>query len=220
VIVAAIPVRNNLKWTAPLVESLLLGDEVDEVWVYDNGSTDATPFWIRHRQQLGHRLKYIDASQMRFYEMWNHMIKTAADIGGVHLAILNNDIRLPHMAIKTMSDNMGAYTIATIDTEKPAIEPITEVHTQKIHDYRHRVGWAFMVKADFWKNVEYPIDPRFNLWYGDDYLYRRTLEMHGRVCRMVGVGCDHAVSASVEEFPDDKERAVKEDMELFYGMWP
>ena len=221
-IVAAIPVRNNLKWTAPLVDSLLLGDEVDEIWVYDNGSTDTTRYWVLQQQKIWARLKYIDASQMRFYEMWNHMIKTAAHIGGVKLAILNNDIRLPHMALKTMADNMGNYDIVTIDTTRSSFQPIESVHVQKIGGWWYRVGWAFMVNADFWKHTQFPIDPRFNLWYGDDYLYRTTLERGGRVGTMVGVGCDHAVSVTTNNEIEQarKDEITSRDKELFDSLWP
>lgn len=215
-IVAAIPVKDNLKWTAPLVMSLLLADEVDEVWIYDNGSKDATKYWVKHQQQLWARLKYFPAGDMRFYEMWNDMIATAANIGGVKLAILNNDIRLPHMALKTMADNMGKYTIVTIDTTRSSFQPIEDVHVQKITGWWHRVGWAFMVNADFWKGQEFAVDPRFNLWYGDDYLYRRTLERGGLVGTMVGVGCDHAVSQTPFE---NKEELTARDRELFDSLW-
>lgn len=221
-IVAAIPVRNNLKWTAPLVDSLLLGDEIDEIWIYDNGSTDETRYWVHNQMRFYSRLKYIDASQMRFYEMWNHMIKTAADMGGVKLAILNNDIRLPHMALKTMADNMGRNVLATIDPEITSFHPIDEVNPSKISQYWYRVGWAFMLDADFWKDEPFAIDPRFELWYGDDYLFRRTLERGGRVCRMNGIGCDHGVSitTNTEIESSVKEAITQADKELFESLWP
>jgi hypothetical protein len=218
VIVAAIPVRNNLKWTAPLVESLLLGDEVDEVWIYDNGSTDLTQLWVANRSMIDSRLKYFPAFDMRFYEMWNDMIRRAAETKGTRLAILNNDIRLPHMALKTMADNMGNFDIVTIDTTRSSFQPIEDVRVQKIGGWWHRVGWAFMVRADFWKHEPFAVDPRFNLWYGDDYLYRRAMERHGRVGTMVGVGCDHAVSQT--EYPEDKQKATDADHELFDSLWP
>ena len=50
-IIAAIPVRNQLRWTAPLIESLLIGDKVDQVWLYDNGSTDKTISWAYHKMK-------------------------------------------------------------------------------------------------------------------------------------------------------------------------
>ena len=218
-IIAAIPVKNNLKWTAPIVEQLLLGDDIDYLWIYDNGSTDGTRAWIENRQNLDARLVYIDASMMRFYEMWNDMINMANAYDGSKLAILNNDLHLPHMALKTMADNLGDYTIGTIDTQRVSINGVGHVHITEITDYRHRVGWAFMVNADFWKDVEFPIDPRFNLWYGDDYLYRRTMELGGRVCTVNGVGCDHAVSQSHDQY-QNLNPDIEADKELFYSLWP
>lgn len=216
-IIAAIPVKNNLKWTAPLIDSILLGDAVDEVWVYDHGSTDQTRYWIQTQQQIWSRLKYIDAKDMTFYEMWNDMIKTAANMGGVKLAILNNDIRLPHMALKTMADNMGKYKIAYIDKDKTSFEPIEEVSPQKVGGYWYRCGWAFMIDADFWKGEKMPIDTRFKLWYGDDYLYRRTIERGGQICTMIGIGCDHAISQTPV---DNIDEVRNHDKELFDSLWP
>jgi len=218
VIIAAIPVRNNLKWTAPIVEQLLLGDEIDQLWIYDNGSTDETAIWMFNRCKIDSRLKYFPAHDMRFYEMWNDMIRRADEKGSTRLAILNNDIRLPHMALKTMAANMGNYTIVTIDTTRTSFQPIEDVRVQKIGGWWHRVGWAFMVNPSFWKNERFAIDPRFNLWYGDDYLYRRTMERGGRVGTMIGVGCDHAVSQT--EYPADKELATQQDKALFDSLWP
>ena len=158
-IIVAIPVKNNLKWTAPLVDQLLLGDDIDQLWVYDHGSTDETKYWVENQMRFYSKLKYVDASSMKFYEMWNDMIRKSADIGNVKLAILNNDIRLPHMAIKTMADNMGSYKILTIDTERSSFEPIENVHAEEFKNWWFRVGWAFMVDADFWKKEEFAIDP-------------------------------------------------------------
>jgi GT2 family glycosyltransferase len=219
VIIAAIPVRNNLKWTAPLVEQLLLGDDVDEVWIYDNGSTDLTQLWVANRSTIDSRLKYFPAADMRFYEVWNDMIRRAAEKGGARLAILNNDIRLPHMALKSMADNMGDYTIVTIDTTMTSFQPIDNPHPVRIGGWWHRVGWAFMVNPSFWKDKEFAIDPRFNLWYGDDYLYRTTMDiLGGSAATMVGVGCDHAVSQT--EYPADKVLATEQDRVLFDSLWP
>ena len=94
-IIAAIPVRNQLRWTAPLVESLLQGDQVDQIWIYDNGSTDGTAKWVHNRAIHDKRLMYTTAASARLYDMWNHMIFRASQVPGAKLAILNNDIRLP-----------------------------------------------------------------------------------------------------------------------------
>jgi GT2 family glycosyltransferase len=218
VIIAAIPVKNNLKWTAPLVEQLLIGDQIDELWIYDNGSTDQTMNWALHRSKIDDRLKYIDATNWKFYSMWNDMISNAAKIGGVKLAILNNDIRLPHMALKTMADNMGDYKIATIDKTRTSFESI-EAPTPIQVGWIHRCGWAFMIDADFWKGQEFAIHPEFIIWWGDDDLYRRCEVRGGKICCMVGIGCDHAVSATDTEYSGNKHQDIEFDRATFDRVW-
>ena len=217
-IIAAIPVKNNLKWTAPLVEQLLIGDKVDEIWIYDNGSTDNTRNWIMNRSNIDSRLKYVDAYDWKFYDMWNDMIKRAAGIGGVRLAILNNDIRLPHMALKTMADNMGDYKIATIDKNRNSFQPIEGPNPTQV-GWVHRCGWAFMLDADFWKGQEFAIHPEFIIWWGDDDLYRRCEVRGGKICCMVGIGCDHAVSATDSEYVGNKYEDTQQDMKKFEEIW-
>lgn len=218
-IIAAIPVKNHLEWTAPLVESLLLADKIDEIWIYDNGSTDQTMRWIIHRGKIDDRLRYFNATGWNFYKMWNDMIAKAANIGGVKLAILNNDIRLPHMALKIMADYMGHYKIATIDKTKGSFEPIGNVQSKEI-SWMHRAGWAFMIDADFWKDQDYAIHPDFKLWWGDDDLYRRCESRGGKICTIVGVGCDHAISVTTDtDYSGDKDKDTSDDKIKFSELW-
>ena len=217
-IVAAIPVRNNLKWTAPLVEQLLLADEIDELWVYDNGSTDMTAAWVMNRAQIDSRLMYKDMRGQGLYDMWNHMIRTAASIGGVRLAILNNDIRLPHRALWTMARQMQGFQLACIDKELGSFDPIYDAPPVEAW-WAERTGWAFMLDADFWKEVEHPIHPTLKIWWGDDDLFRGAQTRGGRICRVLGVGCDHAEQASDSEYQGDKWIDVEFDRLEFIRIW-
>ena len=217
-IIAAIPVKNQLRWTAPLVESLLIGDEIDELWIYDNGSTDNTKLWIMNRMVIDKRLKYKDCNDMKLYDMWNHMIKTAADIGGVKLAILNNDIRLPFMALKTMANRMKYYKIATVDTSKRSFDSIELVRPIEVN-WQNRVGYAFMIDADFWKNQQFAIHPDFILWWGDDDLFKRCQNRRGKICKMTGIGIDHGLSQTDSEYSGDKIRDIGLDAIKFKEIW-
>ena len=217
-IVAGIPVRNKLCYTAPLIESLLYGDDVDEIWLYDNGSTDLTKSWAEHKIQYDKRLKYKNATDMRLYEMWNHMITRAANIGDVKLAILNNDIRLPLMALKTMADNMGEYKIAAIDINKKSFQEINNVYPETI-SWKERTGHAFMIDADFWKGQNFAVHPHLIWWWGDDDLFRRCESRGGKICRMIGIGADHAESASDSEYNGNKWRDIELDRVKFRNIW-
>lgn len=217
-IVAAIPVKNNIHWTAPLVEHLLYSDEVDEIWVYDNGSTDDTKDWITNRSNISNnRLKYFDASSMRFYDMWNHMIKRASRTKGTKLAILNNDIRLPRMALKTMADNIGSYKIAQVDGRLRSFDNATPVAVPI--RWTERIGHAFMLDADFWADQEYAVSPEFKLWYGDDDLFLRCYMRGGEICEIRGLGCDHAWRQSYQYYLGDVEKDIQEDRKTFLKIW-
>ena len=232
-IVAAIPVKNQLRWTAPLVEHLLVGDKVDEVWVYDNGSTDETRDWVMHRKKFDNRLKYRNAKGMGIYDMWNSMIHTAAtEYRECSLAILNNDIRLHqdalwHMARLLREDDCKILAVdpsrPAISTRSiplfdgvitPAVDPYVEVMTGK-----NRIGWAFMVQAEWWADQEYAIHPDYKIWYGDDDLYRRIEQRGGKIGWARGIGCDHAIEQSDGEIPD-KVAITDRDRAIFDRMWP
>lgn len=217
-IVAAIPVRNQLRWTAPLIDSLLHGDQVDQIWLYDNGSTDTTKKWVEHMSQYDNRLEYKDASSMRLYDMWNHMITRAANIGGVKLAILNNDIRLPFMALKTMAENMEGYQIAAIDKEKRSFDKIIEV-VPTLATWQDKTGHAFMLDTDFWYKERFAIHPQLIWWWGDDDLFRRCEFRGGKICIMKGIGADHAESESDPEYVGNKRKDIELDRTMFKKIW-
>jgi GT2 family glycosyltransferase len=231
--IAAIPVKNKIEWTAPLIEHLLLADTLDEVWLYDNGSTDLTNDWVLHRMKTDRRLKLINAAGMRLYDMWNHMIKTASVLDSqVNLAILNNDIRLAPNAIYDMSTIMrlSNYTIATIDPT------LTSIFTPAINEYKggstlarpidpypekvtpdKRIGYAFVVAAEFWKDKEYAIHPDFIIWWGDDDLFLRAAKDGATICLVRGIGCDHAESRTLNEDPN-RNTNIEIDRETFKRM--
>lgn len=232
--IAAIPTRNKIEWTAPLIEHLLQAEELDEVWLYDNGSKNNIKEWVLHRAQLDNRLKYVDASHMRLYDMWNDMIKKASVLDDqVNLAILNNDIRLPHNSIITMSRLMRNenYKLVAVDPARPAIYTRTiniyggdktvpvaiDPYIQKV-TAKNRVGWAFVIAAEWWKDESFAIHPDYLIWYGDNDLYLRTQKRNGKIGWVRGVGCDHAIEQSDSEYPSKWQDAEK-DKETFKRIW-
>ena len=234
--VAAIPTLNAIEWVAPLVEHLLLADEVDEVWVYDNGCTDITADWVRNRRLMDKRLFLIDSRGMGLYEMWNDMVCKANEFDEeVNLAFLNSDIRLPPKALSTMSKLMreGGYKIATVD---PTISSLYSQHFSSWNplmnvQYKDTVSpfadqylpaspiaWAVVIAAEFWKDEPYAVHPSYQWWYGDDDLFRRAYARGGSICIVRGVGSDHLGSSSDAHNPRKKEM-IESDTKIFNKMW-
>jgi hypothetical protein len=217
-IIAAIPVKNQLKWTAPLIEGLLIGDQIDQLWIYDNGSTDHTKIWLTNRSRIDSRIKYIDASGSRIYDMWNNMILTASKIPEAKLAILNNDIRLPFMALKMMAFCMQDFKVLMVDKTKSSFDKVSNVYVEDA-DWTQKTGWAFMLDAEFWKDQDYAIHPGLKFWWGDDDLFRRCQVGGGKIGIVRNVGCDHVEHSSDEEYEGDRIKDIEDDRQFFNQLW-
>lgn len=230
--IVAIPVKNKLEWTAPLVEHLLLHDDIDELWIYDNGSTDRTADWIANRRRMDKRLHRIDSPGMGIYDMWNLMIEMAnIKSDKTDLAILNNDIRLPPYAIRDIAAlaREGNFQIATVDPVRTglysyhiewwnrnyALPKPCEPYCEKV-SLGFRAGWAFVLAAEFWKDQEYAIHPDYKIYYGDDDLYRRAMDRGGSACIVRGIGSDHAESQSGWS---QKAEDWNKDKDVFERLW-
>jgi GT2 family glycosyltransferase len=215
-LIAGIPVRNALEWTQPLVESLLNGDEVDQVWLFDNGSTDDTARWAASLAASDVRLTVVTRPRERLHGMWNEMVSRASEMSGAHLAILNNDIRLHPGTLRRMRTEMDDFDLAFIDREVTTEAP-TKVRANSAN-WTERTGWMFMLRADFWRNQPFAIDPGLRWWWGDDDLARRAQERGGRLCTLQGLGCFHAISQS--EYVGDRLSDIEHDRAYFSRLWP
>jgi GT2 family glycosyltransferase len=214
-LIAGIPVRNALEWTQPLVESLLNGDEVDQVWLFDNGSTDDTARWAASLAASDVRLTVVTRPRERLHGMWNEMVSRASEISGAHLAILNNDIRLHPGTLRRMRAEMTGFDLSFIDPTADDGELIDVTPTAA--EWTERTGWMFMLRADFWRNQPFAIDPGLRWWWGDDDLARRAQERGGKLCTLEGLGCFHAISQS--EYPGDFRADAEHDRVYFRRIW-
>lgn len=214
-LIAAIPVRNAFIWTRDLVTTLLHDDDVDELWLFDNGSTDETSAWAASLARNDSRLIVSDRPNARLYGMWNEMISRASLKNDAKLAILNNDIRMRPKALTDMRVAMEGYDLAFIDRD--ATVDVDGSLAPRPCSWQERTGWAFMVRADFWKHQAYAIDPGLRIWWGDDDLARRASVRGARLCIVQGLGCHHHESQTL--YPGDLQADVEHDREYFAKLW-
>ena len=214
-LVAAIPVRNQLEWTRPLVMSLLEDDEVDQVWLFDNGSTDDTATWAAGIAAADPRFTVTTRPRARLYGMWNEMVARASLTPNTHLAILNNDLTIPHGALRLMQQAMEGYDLAFLDRERGIDDPLEPDPIEA--DWTDRTGWAFMLRSDFWRGQPYAIDPGLRIWWGDDDLARRAQARGGRLSVVRGIGCFHAISQTT--YPGDMAADTEHDRLYFRHIW-
>ena len=214
-LIAAVPVRNAFSWTRDLVSSLLDNDDVDQLWLFDNGSTDETSAWAASLAHDDSRLIISDRPNARLYGMWNEMISRASLMNDATLAVLNNDIRLPQHALRRMQSAMKGYELAFID--RNAAPDVDGALVATPCSWQERTGWAFMMRASFWRSEAFAIDPGLRIWWGDDDLARRAINRGARLCIVQGLGCNHQESQTL--YPGDLQADVEHDREYFARLW-
>ena len=216
VVIAAIPVRNELEWTQPLVESLLATNDADQVWLFDNGSTDGTFEWAAHLASTDARFTVSQRPKARLYGMWNEMVSRATSVENSMLAILNNDIRLAPRALRRMSFGMQGHDLGFVDRQLDDTGT-GDVCTVSAH-WGQITGHAFMLRSAFWAGQPYAIDPGLRIWWGDDDISRRAQARGARLCIVEGIGCFHAESKTT--YPGNMHADVEHDREYFHRIWP
>lgn len=82
---------------------------------------------------------------------------------GEYILIINNDL--------VLTESLDATLARGLDTRKIAC-PFSTIGKHKfslpIQKKDHMIaGWCFMMKKEDW----IPIDPRLDLWYGDNWIY-------------------------------------------------
>jgi GT2 family glycosyltransferase len=215
VVIAAIPVRNELEWTQPLVESILASNDADQVWLFDNGSTDGTFEWATHLASTDARFTVSQRPSARLYGMWNEMVSRATFIENSMLAILNNDIRLARGALRRMSLGMHGHDLGFVDRQLDDTG-VGEVRAMPAH-WGQTTGHAFMLRSSFWVGEPYAIDPGLRIWWGDDDISRRAQARGARLCIVEGIGCFHAESKTT--YPGNMHADVEHDREYFHRIW-
>lgn len=230
--VVAVPVKNHWDdYTWPLLDHLLGFELVERVVVFDNGSQDDTWNGLTTWAGSGEtRLRAAHRPEATIYEMWNEAFRYALDAfpnGEVNLALLNNDIRLAPGTLAALSKALRsdeAWWAVSVDPTW-RVEQGLALHPEPVEafgTYRHGglVGWAFMVKAENWRDVEHPVDPQFRWWGGDDDLVFSIAERGGKVARVRGVPCDHVGEGTAQDTGNEWVHAEKEqDRKRFEAKW-
>lgn len=178
----AIPVKNNLHYTEPLVRSLMEQGEIapKQIHVFDNGSTDET---AQRMKELG--VTTFDAEGWGLHQMWNFALDNSF---GAPVAILNNDIEIGPNFISSLtaaleSDRTLAAVCPNYDGREGDICYVNTIQAGAMDGTGGLAGWAFMVSGDWAQNFRFP--EQLKWWYGDNFLVDSILRADRR-CGIVG----------------------------------
>jgi hypothetical protein len=182
-----------------LVASLLEQDV--DIIVYNNGYTEPL-------LDIPMDVEIVDATGWSFYSMWNDAWRTSCDMGYGAVALLNDDIVLHHKSLRIaykelLSNNRRG--IVGLNYERPVSSGPDETlgSRQCSGSFRnHGIGGhAFILRASTLGRVP-EIDERYNIWYGDDELFRNVEEAGYSLHVALGAPVDHYSSTTTNQFPE------------------
>lgn len=217
------PVLNEWQLTRTMLLSLD-ADQVDDVLILDNGSTDITRTAIRSWQSqdyrgIGSKLHAKRCDGWSIYEMWNHGFDRAMLLAGnalprlplrpCYVLVTNNDIELPRGAVAQLRELLAQNTDAWVsypdyiaEWATEADEFVTGSYTRGVLSDGGMLGACFMLAGHRipWRPLI--TDTTYEWWYGDNHLAEEIEQHGGRQLRALGVPVRHVNEATASKLPE------------------
>lgn len=203
---AAVFFRDKLEMTARLVNSV---DDAKVVHLFDNGSVDDIVPLIADEE----RCRIYRRPGAHLTGMWNEAWDSSLfdDDGPVDLAILNNDITVPAGFLTAMAEALRSdpdlWAVAPDSRDERPAAPSGEILRVTGPGKGAMAGWAFMVRAEMRRHGLRSIDEQFEWWYGDNDVADLIVESGHSIGLIVGLGCEHEISATWREHPELHQQA-------------
>ena len=214
-----IPTKSNFTGLAELLSDLSVDPAVDTICIVADGQAafDALP------DPPDHISKILVPEGVGIQHMWNRGIEAVGR--DVHIAFLNDDVRLEQHCLSSLSDSLdNDPTIGLICPNYSSIDMNADQIVLNTCGSRYDgtgglAGFAMMLRSDLVKVWNF--DENLTWWYGDDDILMwvtRTLGMHAAISHTAR--CQHADSVTIQTNPPaDFGRLVAEDREYFRSKW-
>lgn len=207
----------NPQRTVDLVEKYLLDNEIDEVWIYDNGHPEQDAQHLYGYTLSKDRCIYVNTRGKSLAQQWNYAILQAAEKGG-NLIISNDDVIIEGNLGKELSlvlrssENIAITYPASKITDTDAQETFGSKADGGMH------GECFMIKPELFINNL--IDERFTYWGLDDEIVQNAKKMGYKQYKVnkCSIVSDSMGTTGTEGFEWMLD-ARKDDLKLLKDKW-
>lgn len=219
----AIPMKDNVKLTRALVRDLLECHEFDVLRIFDNDSVDYETYaWLDCvREVEGVEVRHRPGASI--YRMWNEALFELRQ-PGAHVAVLNNDIRVPpdflgvlSRGLESSPDDVWITYPDWQEAERGSVPDGTVLATTGTRNAGGMSGYAFMVDTAAITQHGVPrIDEQFEWHCGDGDFVKQVEALEGRAGRVTGLWIEHIEGATASQHgwvrdasARDRERRVR-----------
>lgn len=218
---AAVFVRDYFTETAVFVEQAQ--QEVDQVWVYDDRTTD--PDCLTWLNSLRAPVSVRATPPGGLYAGWRHAIAQASS-GAASLTLANSDVLLEPGGLRVL-----AKALVTAPDDIWVVYPDWRAEPGSLWDGHYQctkgvwpdglAGWCFTLRPDLFARGSLPWPPfaGYKWYYGDTDFEHRVRTSGGHCARLEGLPVRHVIAATSRIHKHDTTDYAGLDRRLFELSW-
>jgi len=214
-----IPFKDRADLTRPLLGQLL-GQDVDRVLLYDNGSNQETKDWLSTVDDP--RVEVVDAPDMNLHQMWNDGLdRAAAAAPRCNVAILNNDLAVPPDMLSTLAKALRADPALAVvcpnydGRDGTGVEYVDDICSGRYDGTGGLAGFAFMLCGE--AAYRFPTDLAW--WYGDSDMMMTVQKAGARAGIVLDATVEHVNGGSQTGDWNAMRDVIAADRETFRAKW-
>lgn len=196
---ACIPSIGKSAWLPALVDRLNEDDVA--VRIYVNSERIEGSICDTKCADICHR------ADRSIYGAWNRAAEFARHYGIDYLMLCNDDIEILPGTARALADAMDAnpeYGAISVGEQYLCVAPGAVTPLSHQADTRRGfLQWCFVARVEAWQDV----DPRYQIWYGDDDLIWKLNAAGWLTGALAGVGAIHYTSTTISQTPWVNEAA-------------
>jgi hypothetical protein len=208
--------------TIGLALKYLLDNNVEEVFIYDNGHRQEDVPALLSFATNTNRVSYNDTRGLSLHGQWNKALQFALDNHPCNIVLSNDDLDIDEGLVSKLSSELNSsdeYWIAYPANKKQYNNSGIQI-TKGTKADNGMDGSCFMIKSDAFKSGMPLVDERFVYWGGDDDIAKNVESMGKKQIRVNNTWSDH-INESTSSRPEFKwmQEAKENDRILLKEKW-
>jgi hypothetical protein len=200
---------NYFKWNLDILQE---DCRIKEIIIHDNNPNDRFSFdWSRYK-----KVRFVDDENRYVNKAWEYCVKQAQT---EYYILLNDDCLVDHYILTSTStilkkdEDVGLVVCDTVDVSINEFANLNNNYSAVYTNHIERCNnfWYAAGRVNEW----YDIPEGLIIFFGDDWLRKKTLDNGKRVVQIISGKVSHALSQTVNALDVYKTGVLEKENEIF-----